>query len=51
LRCSASVGEYTVRKLNYNFGPILATAFDTIDRNILTTHLSSYFVIHGSVLN
>ena len=29
----------------------LSAAFDTIDRNILITRLSSWFGIHGSVLN
>ena len=29
----------------------LSAAFDTIDHNILITHLSSWFGIHGSVLN
>jgi len=29
----------------------LSATFDTIDRNILITRLSSWFGIHGSVLN
>jgi len=29
----------------------LSAAFDTIDHNILITRLSSWFGIHGSVLN
>jgi len=29
----------------------LSAAFDTIDHNILITHLSSWFGIYGSVLN
>ena len=29
----------------------LSAAFDTIDHNILITRLSSWFGVHGSVLN